>query len=230
MTTTKIVREIINIDEDKCDGCGACVPACAEGALQIIDGKAKLVSEVYCDGLGVCLGECPQGAITIEKRAAEEFDEETTKLHLERMADFRDGETQEETTREVTSQLKQWPIQMHLISPSAPYYQGADVLLTADCVAYTMGGFHQECLKGKSIAIACPKLDEGQDVYVEKIKSWLEDAKINTLTVLIMEVPCCIGLLNLAQQAAQSSKRTVPIKAIVVSLQGKILSEEWAST
>ena len=147
-----------------------------------------------------------------------------------RMVDFRDGETQEETTRGVTSQLKQWPIQMHLISPSAPYYQGADVLLTADCVAYTMGGFHQECLKGKSIAIACPKLDEGQDVYVEKIKSWLEDAKINTLTVLIMEVPCCIGLLNLAQQAAQSSKRTVPIKAIVVSLQGKILSEEWAST
>jgi len=145
-----------------------------------------------------------------------------------RMVDFRNEETQEETTGKVTSQLKQWPIQMHLISPAAPYYQGADVLLTADCVAYAMGGFHPDYLKEKSIAIACPKLDEGQDVYVEKIKSWLEDAKINTLTVLTMQVPCCAGLLSLAQQAAQSSKRTVPIKSIVVGLQGEIISEEWA--
>jgi hypothetical protein len=146
------------------------------------------------------------------------------------MVEFKDEETQEETTGKVKAQLRQWPIQMHLISPTAPYYQGADVLLTADCVAYALGGFHPDHLKGKSIAIACPKLDEGQDVYVEKIKSWLEDAKINTLTVLIMQVPCCMGLLNLAQQAAQSSKRTVPIKSIVVGLQGDILSEEWAST
>ena len=147
-----------------------------------------------------------------------------------RMSEFKDNESQEETTGKVKSHLKQWPIQMHLISPSAPYYQGADVLLTADCVAYAMGGFHPDYLKGKSIAIACPKLDEGQDVYVEKIKSWLEDAKINTLTVLIMQVPCCMGLLSLAQQAAQSSKRTVPIKCVVVGLQGEVISEEWAST
>jgi hypothetical protein len=146
------------------------------------------------------------------------------------MVEFKDEETQEETTGKVKTQLRQWPIQMHLISPTAPYYQGADVLLTADCVAYALGGFHPDHLKGKSIAIACPKLDDGQDVYVEKIKSWLEDAKINTLTVLIMQVPCCMGLLNLAQQAAQSSKRTVPIKSIIVGLQGEILSEEWAST
>jgi hypothetical protein len=146
-----------------------------------------------------------------------------------KMVDSRDNESPEETTGKIKSQLKQWPIQMHLISPMAPYFQGADVLLTADCVAYAMGGFHPEYLKGKSIAIACPKLDEGQDVYTEKIKSWLEDAKINTLTVLIMQVPCCMGLLNLAQQAVQSSKRTVPVKSIVVSLQGEILSEEWAS-
>ena len=117
---------------------------------------------------------------------------------------------------------------MHLISPMAPYFQGADVLLTADCVAYDMGGFHPEQLKGKSIAIACPKLDEGQDVYSAKIKSWLEDARINTLTVLIMQVPCCMGLLNLAQEAVQSSAVKVPIKAIIVSLQGEILSEQWA--
>lgn len=146
-----------------------------------------------------------------------------------RMVDSRDTATQEETTERVRSQLKQWPIQMHLISPTAPYYQGADVLLTADCVAYALGGFHPEYLKGKSIAIACPKLDEGQDVYVEKIKSWLEDARINTLTVLIMQVPCCMGLLQLAQQAAQSAKRKVPIKYIIVGIQGDILTEEWAS-
>ncbi len=144
-----------------------------------------------------------------------------------RMVEFKDNENQEETTGKVQSQLRQWPIQMHLISPTAPYYQGADVLLTADCVAYAMGGFHAEYLKGKSIAIACPKLDEGQDVYLEKIKSWLEDAKINTLTVLIMQVPCCMGLLSLAQQAVQASNRKVPVKAIVVGLQGEILSEDW---
>ena len=147
-----------------------------------------------------------------------------------RMVDFKNNDTREETTGKVKSQLTQWPIQMHLISPTAPYYQGADVLLAADCVAFALGSFHQDYLKGKAIAIACPKLDEGQDVYIEKIKSWLEDAKINTLTVLVMQVPCCAGLLNLAQQAVQSSKRKVPIKVIVVGLQGEILSEEWAST
>ena len=147
-----------------------------------------------------------------------------------KMFDFRgkDKEQQDSAAVKIKSQLRQWPIQLHLISPEAPYYQGADVVLAADCVAYALGNFHTDYLKGKSIAIACPKLDEGQDIYVEKIKSWLEDAKINTLTVLIMQVPCCMGLLKLAQQAAQSSKRKVPIKAIVVSLQGEILSEDWA--
>lgn len=143
--------------------------------------------------------------------------------------DFRDKENEQNgSTTKIKSQLRQWPIQLHLISPEAPYYQGADVILTADCVAYALGNFHTDYLKGKSIAIACPKLDEGQDIYVEKIKSWLEDAKINTLTVIIMQVPCCMGLLQLAQQAAQSSKRKVPIKSIVVSLEGEILSEDWA--
>lgn len=144
--------------------------------------------------------------------------------------DFRATATTEEgTTGKVTPQLQQWPIQMHLISPTAPYYQGADVLLTADCVAYAVGGFHPDFLKGKAIGIACPKLDEGQEVYVEKIKSWLDDAKINTLTVMIMQVPCCAGLLSLAQQAVQSAKRKVPIKCIVVGVQGEIISEEWVT-
>ncbi|OGO30149.1 MAG: 4Fe-4S ferredoxin [Chloroflexi bacterium RBG_16_56_11] len=145
-----------------------------------------------------------------------------------RTQDFRAAVTAvEENQGKVKSQLQQWPIQMHLISPVAPYYQGADVLLAADCVAFALGGFHPDYLKGKAIGIACPKLDEGQEVYIEKIKSWLDDAKINTLTVLIMQVPCCRGLLNLAQQAAQQAQRKVPIKAVVVGLQGDILSEEW---
>ncbi len=145
-----------------------------------------------------------------------------------RTIDLREKGTQEETsTAKVKSQLRQWPIQMHLISPVAPYYQGADVLLTADCVAYALGNYHNDYLKGKSLAIACPKLDEGQDVYVEKIKSWFEDAKINTLTVLIMQVPCCMGLVQLAKQALANSKRKIPVKAVVVGLQGEILSEEW---
>ena len=129
----------------------------------------------------------------------------------------------------IKSQLTQWPIQMHLINPTAPYYQGADVLLTADCVAYALGDFHRDYLKDKSIAIACPKLDQGQDVYMEKIKAWIDEAKINTLTVLIMQVPCCMGLLNLARQAAEDAKRKVPIKYVVVGIQGEILQEEWAA-
>ncbi len=129
----------------------------------------------------------------------------------------------------VESQLRQWPIQLHLIQPTAPYYQKKDVLLSADCVAFAIGNFHNEFLKGKSLAIACPKLDEGQEIYMEKIKSWFEDAEINTLTVMIMQVPCCSGLLYLAQQAVAQSKRKVPIKSLVVSLQGEILREEWVS-
>ena len=148
-----------------------------------------------------------------------------------RMMDFdkTDKENTGPAVGKINSQLTQWPIQMHLINPSAPYYQGADVLLTADCVAYALGDFHRDYLKDKSIAIACPKLDQGQDVYLEKIKAWIDEAKINTLTVLIMQVPCCGGLLNLAQQAADGAKRKVPIKYVVVGVQGEILQEEWAA-
>ncbi len=145
------------------------------------------------------------------------------------MKDFRKvDENDNSPAAKIQSQLRQWPIQMHLISPTAPYFENADVLLVADCVAYAIGGFHQDYLKGKSIAIACPKLDAQQEVYAEKIKAWLEEAKINTLSVLIMQVPCCMGLLSLAQQAVQASSRKVPIKSIVVSIGGEILSEEWA--
>jgi len=127
----------------------------------------------------------------------------------------------------ISSQLGQWPIQMHLISPLAPYYQNADVLLTADCVAYALGDFHREYLKDKSLAIACPKLDSGQDTYTEKIKAWIDEANINTLTVLIMQVPCCMGLLGLAREAAEKAKRKIPIKYVVVGVRGEVIREEW---
>ncbi|MGD2271881.1 MAG: hypothetical protein PVI06_15875 [Desulfobacterales bacterium] len=135
----------------------------------------------------------------------------------------------QQTVGKIQSQLTQWPIQLHLISPTAPYYRNADVLLTADCVAYALGDFHRDYLKDKSIAIACPKLDSGQEIYLEKIKAWFDDAHINTLTVLIMQVPCCMGLLNLAQQAARAAGRRVPVKYVVVGVQGDILQEEWVS-
>jgi hypothetical protein len=146
------------------------------------------------------------------------------------MINFKEkDEKQEEEAVRVKSQLRQWPIQLHLVSPAAPYYRGADVLLTADCVAYAFGNFHNEYLKGKSLAIACPKLDDGQDIYTEKITAMIDEANINTLSVLIMQVPCCRGLVALAQQAARKANRKVPIKATVVGLQGEILQEQWVT-
>lgn len=250
-----VIRKIIEINEDLCSGCGNCVVDCAEGAIKIIDGKARVINDVFCDGLGACIQGCPEGALEIIEREAVDFDEEAVEKHLEsikskelehllateepgfvecgcpgsRTMTFEDSEVSEEQnlTGEVKSQLQQWPIQMHLISPTAPYFQGADVLLSADCVAHSIGGYHPEYLKGKSVGIACPKLDQGQEVYIEKIRSWIDDAKINTLTVMTMQVPCCSGLVYLAKQAASKASRKVPIKSIVVSLQGEILHEEW---
>ncbi len=252
----KVKRKIIKIDEDLCTGCGHCVVACAEGALKITDGKARVVNDVFCDGLGACIGECPEGALEIIEREALEFDEEAVENHLESLKQneiiietheehlltedrlpcgcpsaqtmvFDDVKGEIDTLGKISSALRQWPVQMHLISPIAPYYQGADVLLSADCVAYSYGDFHRDLLKHKSIAIACPKLDHGRDIYIEKIKSLIDDAKINTLTVATMEVPCCSGLLALTQEATKRASRKVPIKYIVISLQGDILKEEW---
>ena len=254
----KIVkRKIIKIDEDLCTGCGNCVLTCAEAALEVIDGKAKVVNDVFCDGLGACLGECLEGALEIIEREAVDFDEEAVEKRLESLNQkesietnqvrqvvaehaqqcgcpsaqtmvFDEPETQTEVSSgKIPSALRQWPVQMHLINPGAPYYQGADVLLSADCVGFSYGDFHRDFMKQKSIAIACPKLDQGKEIYVEKIKSLIDDAKINTLTVAIMEVPCCSGLLALAQEGDKQASRKVPIKFIVVGIQGNILKEEW---
>ena len=262
MTETKqhklIIRKIIKIDEDLCTGCGNCVVDCAEGALKVIDGKAKVVNEVFCDGLGACISGCPTGALEIIEREALEFNEEEVEKHLEKLKQndqlnteeverifseqshqcgcpsaqtmtFSAPIAQDELSGKIQSTLRQWPVQMHLINPQAPYYQGADVLIAADCVAYSYGDFHRDFMKEKSIAIACPKLDQGRESYIEKIRSLIEDAKINTLTVVMMEVPCCGGLLALTQQAVNRANRKVPLKNVVIGIKGEILSEDWMS-
>lgn len=295
-------RTIIKIDEDLCNGCGLCVEGCHEGALQMIDGKARMISDLYCDGLGACIGDCPVGAITLEEREAEPYDEikvmerispkgEATILaHLNHLIDhnqtqfvnqgiqyikdhqldvdlgklkkspaIQEANPKKETpmqTPQVTggcpgsqmmnfqrpepahgpttesatdqpSHLRQWPVQLHLVNPQAPYFQNADVLMAADCVAFAMGNFHSKYLKGKGLAIACPKLDNGKDIYVEKLTAMIDHAQINTLTVMIMEVPCCSGLLQMARMATEKATRKVPVKAMVVGLDGEIRSEEW---
>ena len=281
-------RKIVKIDEEKCTGCGLCIPNCPEGAIQIIDGKARLVSDIFCDGLGACLGHCPEGAITTEEREAEPYDEKKTMeniakagkntiiahlYHLKdhgetgylkealefleereidveweqgpssacgcshephqacpgaKVMDFSDEKKEEvEESGKRVSQLKQWPIQLQLVPSNAPYFQGKDVILVADCVSYSIADFHKDHLKGKSIAIACPKLDNQQDMYTQKLISLIDDAKINTLTVMTMEVPCCTGLLGFAKTATEKAGRKIPIKSIVVRINGDILSEEW---
>ncbi len=241
-------REIIKIDEDLCNGCGECIPGCHEGALQIIDGKARLVSEVLCDGLGACLGHCPTGAISIETREAEAFDEDKVAEHnIKKTAVFVPepplnhgggcpGSAQRVISRGMAtvegnessqSELRQWPVQMHLINPVAQYFQGADLLLAADCVAYSVGGFHSRFLKGKSLTIACPKLDSNTESYVEKLTALIDVAKINTITLMVMEVPCCSGLLRMIRSALARASRKVPVKQIMISLSGEIMAEEW---
>jgi len=273
-------RKIIKIDEERCNGCGKCIPNCPEGAIQIIDNKARLISDLFCDGLGACIGHCPEGAIDTEEREAEAYSEEKVMeniikggenvikahlLHLKehgetdylrqaiailnkknidlpklgdaphahsgcpgmKTVDFSQEQAQGEEEGRRLSQLRQWPVQLHLVSPMAPHFQSKDLLLAADCVAYTLADFHKDYLKGKGLAIACPKLDEGLDVYKEKLEALIDQAKINTLTVMTMEVPCCMGLLQLVKEAASSCSRKVSIKHITVGIKGDILEDEW---
>jgi NAD-dependent dihydropyrimidine dehydrogenase PreA subunit len=230
-------RSIVKIDEEKCTGCGECVPSCAEGAIQIIDGKARLKADNLCDGLGACLGDCPAGAITIEEREAEAFDEASVAAHdhghmgacpgSRAMTFDRPASGGGAPTGPQPSELRQWPVQLHLVSPRASYFAGADLLLAADCTAFAMGDFHGRHLKGKALAVACPKLDGGQDVYLEKLVALIDEAKVNTVTVMIMEVPCCGGLLELARAAAAKASRRVPVKRVLVGLQGDVIAEDW---
>jgi NAD-dependent dihydropyrimidine dehydrogenase PreA subunit len=233
-------RKIIKIDEEKCDGCGACVPACVEGALQIIDGKARLVSETYCDGLGACIGECPQGAITIEEREAQEFDEEAVRHHWEAE---RDGEAElpcGSTSAAVTqfegpeatrialknaipyqSALGHWPVQLTLVPPTAPFLQGADLLLVADCVPFAYASLHNDFLRGHAVLVACPKLDDFQAHQI-KLADILRQSQVKSLTVLYMEVPCCSGLVHIARQAIRLSGKDIPLREVTIGIRGDL--------
>ncbi len=236
-------RDILKIDEELCNGCGQCVPNCHEGALQVINGKIRLVSELMCDGLGACIGHCPEGAITIETREAEPYNESKVIEQLKVSAiNVHEGGgcpgsramVIEKTDRngsitltDQPSELRQWPVQMHLVNPDASCFRNSDLLLAADCVAFSMGNFHNNFLKGKSLAIACPKLDNGSDIYIEKLAALIDAAKVNTITVMMMEVPCCGGLLKMVRAALDNASRKVPVKKIVVSISGQVLQEEW---
>lgn len=241
-------RNIVKIDENKCNGCGLCVKACAEGAIQLINGKAKLVSDVYCDGLGACLGHCPQDAITIEQREAAEFDAQATHKHLQQLkakpaeprpippaAHFGGCPGMQMRTFEkkasagfvqtgpAESQLGQWPVQLKLVSPMAPYFAESDLILVADCVPFAMGDFHQTLLKDHSIAIFCPKLDDCSP-YAEKLADIIQHNNLRSLTVVHMEVPCCSGLLRIADAAIQKAGLKLNYEDITISLQGQIKS------
>jgi Fe-S-cluster-containing hydrogenase component 2 len=276
-----MIRKIIEINEDKCDGCEECIITCPEGAIQMVNGKAKLVKDFYCDGLGACIGNCPQGAITVIEREAKEYDEKATmmnimnqgeeviKQHLDHLREHKEfdllkeaeevlakhksanpslniverhvhgsgcpGSRSVEFEKEskkpieessVVSTLTHWPIQMHLISPHAPQYKNSNLLLAADCVSFSMANFHQKYLNDKTLAIACPKLDQEQQVYLDKLVALIDDAGIQSILVMVMQVPCCSGLVNLAQTALQQSKRSVPVTITVVGIRGEILQEQ----
>lgn len=257
----KVRRKIIKIDEDKCDGCGLCIPGCPEGALQIIEGKAKLVKDNFCDGLGACLGECPQDALNIEEKEVEEYDEEGVIAHIKEKspellekhlshlkehahelpqhhshpkiascpsAQMLHWEKKEEKAGEkveISSELRQWPVQLHLVPPTAPYFQDADLILVADCVPFAYANFHQDFLKGKSIAIGCPKLDD-VDAYIDKVAQILKNSSIKSLRVVHMEVPCCYGLVHIAQEALKKSGKDIPFESIKIGIKGEVLSRK----
>jgi Fe-S-cluster-containing hydrogenase component 2 len=247
-----IRRKIIKIDEEKCNGCGLCVPACAEGAIQIIGGKARLVSETYCDGLGACLGECPTGAITIEEREAEQFNQAAVEAHLARQAQEKKAGPAltghgfqgcpgslsrmlpvEEPTHEEPddfestpsrSKLGNWPVQLKLAPLSAPYFQAAKLLISADCVPFAHADFHREFLAGKIVLIGCPKLDDPA-FYRRKLAEIFMRNRISSIDVLIMEVPCCFGLANLVEEALNESGKEIPITYTTVGISGEVLDK-----
>lgn len=249
------VRDVISIDQELCDGCGNCVTACAEGAIAIIDGTARLVSDTYCDGLGACLGHCPQGAITIIQREAPAFDEQAVARHLEARATHEPAALPGPGLNVLSglsgggggcpgsrprllepaavaaagadsfSKLRHWPVQLHLVPPTASFFRDADVLLAADCVAFALGDFHHSHLAGRSLAIACPKLDSNQEVYLAKLVVMIDEAEIRSLRVMVMEVPCCGGLVRLVEEALRRARRSLAADCLVVGTGGRILGE-----
>lgn len=225
-------RKIIEIDRDLCNGCGACTTACDEAALELDgEGKAVLVKELFCDGMGMCLNVCPTGALTVVERESPAYDYQATVQHVERTrgadavpAVHRDTEGGEAAGAPARSELSQWPIQLHLITPAAPYFQGADLLVAADCTAFALGSFHSDLMKGRKMVIACPKLDD-TGPYVDKLASLIGDAHLKSLTVAIMTVPCCTGLEKMVERAVLASGVDIPMRTVVIGVDGQIAGE-----
>lgn len=247
----KVIRKIIKIDEELCNGCGDCVPACAEGALKIIDGKARVIADLYCDGLGACLGECPTGALTIEEREADEFDEHAVEQKLgakekQPAADHRTvlpmagggcpstrmvhsfdtpatnaGEPPP-TGGPAESALSHWPIQIMLVPPTAPFLKGADLLVLADCVAVAFPSLHRDLIRGKRVMMGCPKFDNVQ-AYIDKFAQICKLSGIRSITSAVMEVPCCAALPVIVRKGMEASGAAIPMEEVVISVRGKIL-------
>ena len=231
-------RQIVKIDEEKCDGCGECILACQEGALQIIDGKARLVGEIYCDGLGACLSVCPQGAITVEEREAEEFDPEAVerlKAQERTRADAcscpgsavrqfepKQAYSSQDLAESRSSCLSHWPVQIHLVPPFAEFLKGAKLLICADCVPFAYPDLHQRFLKGRVVLVGCPKLDD-VEFYQKKLAQIFLQAKPKELEIVYMEVPCCFGMVHLIKQAIAESGQELSFRATKISIQGEIL-------
>jgi len=237
-----VLRNIIKIDEKKCNGCGLCIPACAEGALQIIDGKARLVKDIYCDGLGACLRKCPQDAITIIQREAEEFNAKAAEEHAKTsqtppadhtrfsgcpstqvMQIKTDEKPTVDLTEKRTLRLSTWPVQLKLMPPNAPFLQNADLLIAADCVPFAYADFHDEMLKNRTLAVGCPKLDDAT-LYRNKLAQMFRMSNIRSITVVNMEVPCCFGLHRLVQEALELSGKKIPLRQETISIKGEKLS------
>lgn len=240
-------RKIIEIDDELCDGCGQCVIACAEGALQVIDGKARVISDNLCDGIGACIGDCPQGALKIIEREAEEFDPEAVEEHLSQLeteagpnepasvcgcpsAQIQsfaptgtDGKNAP-AANAVESRLSHWPVQIRLVPADAPFLKGADLLVLADCVAVAYPALHTELLEGRAVMMGCPKFDD-VDSYAAKFADVIRQAALNSITVVAMEVPCCSGLPGVVQKGMKAAGREVPYREMVISQRGEILSD-----
>jgi MinD superfamily P-loop ATPase containing an inserted ferredoxin domain len=247
----KAKRKIIQIDEKKCDGCGLCVPACAEGAIQVIDGKAKLVAEIYCDGLGECLGECPRDALKITEREADKFDEFAVEEHMKsqkgalapeaptmacgcpssQIVSFASLQPSRNTNKpiaqtEIASTLAHWPVQIRLVPPTAPFLKNADLLIVADCTPVAYPRLHDDFLKGKVVLMGCPKFDE-TEMYVHRFAQIFKEADIKSVTVLVMEVPCCQGLPEIIRKGMDLAGKKIPLEKVVIGRTGGVLKREF---
>jgi NAD-dependent dihydropyrimidine dehydrogenase PreA subunit len=249
----KVIRKIIHIDENLCTGCGNCVPACAEGALEIIDGKARVIADIYCDGLGACLGECPTGALSIEERQADEFDEHAVEKMLTEkqkppeahtvlpmaaggcpsarmVQSFGSASAPAPVAGEpVESALSHWPVQIMLVPPTAPFLKGADLLVLADCVPVAFPTLHRDFLQGKRVMLGCPKFDNAE-AYIDKFAQICKQSGIRSITSVVMEVPCCAALPVIVQKGMQRSGVQIPLEEVVISVRGKILQRRQTAS